>query len=114
LIGALIAWVITALVLALVANALGGKTTTTEMLRITGFVNIVNVLRIIPCIGDIAAAVLGIIGSVLAIREAAGLDTGKAILVAILAIVAGLIVISLIAFVFGVGAGVASLFGVGR
>ena len=60
---------------------------------------------IIPFVGALAAAILAIIATVLAIRESAGFDTQKAVLTAIISgvilFVLGLVVASVVGSVFG-------------
>ena len=104
--GAVIGWIVGGLLTSVIANALGGKTNTSEMLRIFGHIQVFQIIGFIPCVGTIAALVLGIIGNVLAIREAAELDNTKAIVVAILVAIAIFVVATVIGLIFGVGAGV--------
>jgi len=86
LLGALIGWLIGSWLTALVANKLfQGQTNTTEMLRVLGHTYVFQVPSIIPLIGSLVTLVLSIIGTVLAIREAASLDTQKSIFTAIIA-----------------------------
>lgn len=106
----LIAWAVSAWILSTVAGMLGGKTDTGEMLRVTGYVevfNLVSILNVVvlfsaalSCITGILSlvvAILGIIGYVIGVREAAEFSTGRAI---VAAIVAGLIEF----FIVGLGA----------
>jgi hypothetical protein len=103
---ALIGWVIAAWVLQFVANALGGKTDTSEMLRVTGFVevfSVIGVLNILALAGTALACVIGLIGLVVGIlkligyligvREAAEFSTGKAIVTAIIAAIVNFIIV---------------------
>ncbi len=84
-IGALIGWLVGSWLTAFVATRFfQGRTNTTEMLRILGHTYVFQIPVIIPLIGAIVALVLGVVATVLAIREAAGLDTQKAILTAII------------------------------
>lgn len=103
---ALIAWFISAWVLAFVAKWFGGKTNTPEMLRVTGYVNIFNlvsVLNILPlitpalgCISAIiglVAAILRLIGFIIGVREAAEFSTGNAIVTAIIAAIVNFVIL---------------------
>ncbi len=94
----LLAWLVSAWILAAVAKALGGKTDTGEMLRVTGYVDIFNLVAILnvavlvssalSCITGLLGIVIGIlalIGYVIGVREAAEFDTTKAIIAAIVA-----------------------------
>jgi hypothetical protein len=104
-----IALYFTAFVLAKVAVALGGKTDTAEMLRISGYVSvfgIVGVLNIVVLISpallcvtsiiSLAVVVLRIIGFVIGVREAAEFSTTNAIITAIVAAVVNFIIVTLI------------------
>lgn len=105
----LIAWVIAAWVLAFVAKALGGKTDTSEMLRVTGYVEIFGLVGVLAVLGLISPAllcILGIVGFVVAIlrligyvigvREAAEFSTTNAIITAIIAAVVNFIIFAVI------------------
>lgn len=92
----LLGWFIGSFIMGFVANALGGKTDTGEMLRVFGFAQIFNLLGIIPCLGFIGL-ILGIIATVIGIREAAEVTTGKAIVIGIV----GLIVIVILSAIVG-------------
>ncbi|MCX7840876.1 MAG: YIP1 family protein, partial [Anaerolineae bacterium] len=96
-INTIIGWLIVSAVFAFVANALGGKTNTGEMLRVFGYTQIFQVLNIIPCLGAIAALVLSIIGAIIGIREAAEFSTGKAVLTGVI----GLVILFIVGMVVG-------------
>ena len=101
--GALVGWVVSSFVAGFVAQRLGGKTSTAEMLRVLGHNQIFQILNIIPCIGTIAALVLGAIAFVIAVREAAEFDTQKAVITALITFVALFAVITVIGLILGVG-----------
>ena len=87
-IAVLLAWLIGAFVLAFVAQSFfQGKTDTGEMLRMTGFAQIFSLLGIIPLIGWLLALVGLIVAYVIGIREAAEIDTTKAVLTGMITIV---------------------------
>lgn len=105
----LIAWAFTSWVLALVAGALGGKTNTGEMLRVTGYVavfNLVAILNILALVSVALACVAGLIGLIVAIlsligyvigvREAAEFTTGNAIITSIIAAIVNFVIVGLI------------------
>ena len=105
----LIAWVFSAWVLAFVSSAMGGKTNTSEMMRVTGFVQVfslVAVLNILVAISPVLGCITGLIGLVVAVlsligyligvREAAEFTTGKAAVAAIVAAIVNFIVIAVI------------------
>lgn len=107
---AFIGWFVGSWLLAFVSKWFGGKTTTQEMLRVTGYVEVFNIVTAIlivaaflPVLACIAApllfvvAILRLIGFVIGVREAAEFSTGKAIITAIVAVV----IIFLITVVFG-------------
>jgi hypothetical protein len=116
LISVLISWFVGAWALAFVAKTFfKASTETPNMLRVTGFTTVFQVvtyvLGIIPCVGALAAlvgSVLQIIGNIIGVREASGLDTTKAILTAIIAGVVVFIIAAIltsIATLIGVGTG---------
>ncbi len=121
----LVGWYVGAWVLAFVAKQFGGKTDTNEMLRVTGFVHVfdlVGVLTILtllsPLLGCITglvglvAAILRLIGYVIGVREAAEFSTGNAIITAIIAAIVEFVIVVVIG---GAIAGVILLaVGVGR
>lgn len=96
-INAIIGWLIGSAVFAFVANALGGRTNTGEMLRVFGYTQIFQVLNIIPCLGAIAALILSVIGAIIGIREAGEFSTGKAVLTGVI----GLVILFIISMVVG-------------
>lgn len=121
---ALIAWFVSAWVLAFVSKWFGGKTNTQEMLRVTGFVNIfglvgiLNVLALItPALGcvtglvGLVAAILRLIGYVIGVREAAEFSTGNAIITAIIAAIINFLIVAVIgaAVLAAVGVGAAAV-----
>jgi len=105
----LIAWLFTSWVLAFVAGALGGKTNTGEMMRVTGYVQVfslVSVLSVLvlitPLLGcltglvGLIVAILSLIGYLIGVREAAEFTTGKAFVTAIVAAIVNFIIIVVI------------------
>lgn len=62
-----------------------------------------QVLNFIPCLGTIAAIVLGAIAFVIAVREAAEFDTQKAVITAVITFIAIFVVSILIGTILGVG-----------
>lgn len=101
----LITWYVAAFLLATVANAFGGKTNTNEMLRVTGYVyvfNLVGVLVILALISpalvclttpiSFVALILSLIGYVIGIREAAEFSTGNAVITALIVAVVSFII----------------------
>lgn len=109
-IGALgmVAWAVGSWILAFVANMLGGKTNTQEMMRVTGYVAIFGIVSILvllivllPVLGCLVGimsfivAILSIIGYIIGVREAAEFSTGKAIVAAIIAGIVNLIIVGI-------------------
>ncbi len=104
----LIGWVFTSWVLAFVAKQLDGKTSTSEMLRVTGYVsvfslvNVLNIFKLIPLLGclttliAIAVWILSLVGYVIGVREAAEFTTGKAIIAAIVAVIVNFVIVFVI------------------
>ena len=73
-----------------------GKTNTGEMLRVTGFTYVFQILGVIPVVGGLVGAILSIIGNIIGVREAAEFDTTKAILTSIIAGVIAFIIVAII------------------
>lgn len=105
----LIGWFVGAWILAFVSKWFGGKTNTQEMLRVTGYVeifNLVGVLSILALIStslacvvglvSLVAAILRLIGFVIGVREAAEFSTGNAIITAIVAAIVVFLIVALI------------------
>jgi hypothetical protein len=107
----LLVWAISSWVLAFVAKTFfQGDTDTGEMLRVTGHTSVFNLLGIIPFLG-IIGGILQAVANVIGIREAAGFDTTKAILTAVIAWVVGFIITMIITAIFAaifIGAAVVS------
>lgn len=100
LISGFIAWIITAWVLVFVAKLLGGKTNTGKMLRVTGYVEIFEIVTFLSLLAlaipalvfvveivVIIVAFLELFGYVIGVKEAAELSTRKAFIAAIVAAV---------------------------
>ncbi len=103
ILGALVFWLLGSWLAAFVASRLfQGQTNAMEMLRVLGHAYVLQLPVIIPFIGAIIALVLSVIANVLAIREAAGLDTQKAVLTAIIVN----IILFVISTILGVSVGV--------
>ena len=91
----LLIWGAGSFVIAAVAkNMFGGSTNTGEMLRVFGFTRVFQLLLVLgvfssalAAIVSIAGLALGIIGSIIGIREAANFTMGKAAVVAVFSIV---------------------------
>lgn len=99
----LVRWVFVSWLLAFVAKSFfQGDTDTGEMLRVTGFASIFQIVGIIPILGSLIALVLGIIASVIGIREAASVDNTKAILIAIIAWVIAFIVMIILGIIIAI------------
>lgn len=105
----LLGWALSAWVLAFVAQKLGGKTNTGEMLRVTGFVHVFNFVAILTILGAITpallcvvglvslvVAILRLIGYVIGVREAAEFSTGNAVITAIIAAIVQFIIVVMI------------------
>jgi len=102
----LVSWLLASALTAFIANRFfRGQSSTAELLRIFGYTFAFQLLIIVPFVGALAAAVLSIIATVLAIRESAGFDTQKAVLTAIISgvilFVLNLIIASVVGSVFG-------------
>lgn len=105
-----IGWVVGAWILAYVAKTFfQGKTDTGEMLRVTGYVHVFNLVGILTILGAITpallciaglvgfvAAILRLIGYVIGVREAAEFSTVNAIITAIIAAVIEFVIVAVI------------------
>ncbi|MCG3140349.1 MAG: hypothetical protein HDKAJFGB_01395 [Anaerolineae bacterium] len=105
----IVAWVVGSWILAFVANMLGGKTNTQEMMRVTGYVAIFGIVSLLillivllPVLGclvglmSLIVAILSIIGYVIGVREAAEFSTGKAIIAAIIAGIVNMLIVGIL------------------
>jgi len=105
----LIVWLVTGWLLAVIANAFGGKTSAGEMLRVAGFVQVFGLLSIFSLVALvspsltfvnilIAIAMIGLMlgGYFVGARKVANLSTDKAIVTAFLVSVAGLFILFLL------------------
>ncbi len=123
----LIGWYVGAWILAFVAKQFGGKTDTNEMLRVTGFVHVFDLVGILSfltlitpalaCVTGLVglvAAILRLIGYVIGVREAAEFSTSNAIITAIIAAIVEFIIVAVIGgailgvILLAVGVGVAA------
>ena len=95
----ILGWLIGSAVFGFVANALGGRTNTGEMLRVFGYTQIFQVLNIVPCLGSLAALILSVVGAIIGIREAAEFSTGKAVVTGLIGLVILFIINIAIGFV---------------
>ncbi len=104
----LVAWFISAWVLSVVARWFGGRTNVNQMLRVTGFVEIFNLVMLVnllvlvaPWLGFLSGialtvgGLLHVIGYLLGVREAAKFSTGNAIVTAIVAAIANIVIVFL-------------------
>jgi hypothetical protein len=113
----LLGWIVWSYVSHFVGGVLyQSKGTFESMLRVIGYSNapqLLGVLNIIPCIGwigGLAGAILALIASVMAIREGLDLETGQAIIVAVVGWIALAIVAAIVGVIFGVGAAFTAIF----
>jgi len=108
LISGLVGWVVWAAITYYVGQALyKGRGSFEGMLRVLGYANaprVLGILSVIPCIGWIGALVGGIlslIAGIMAISEGLDLDTGQAIIVAVIGWIGWLIVTIVVGAVSG-------------
>jgi len=115
----LIGWLVWAAVAYLVGKTLfESRGTLDNMLRVLGYANaprFLGILAVIPCIGwlgPLAGAIMALVAGVMAVSEGLDLDTGQAIIVAVVGWIALAVVTMVIGIVLGVGAlGLAALVG---
>ncbi len=110
IVAAVVGWLVWALVTFVIGTSVfGGTATYGEMLRTLGFAQSPNVLLIftaIPLLGGLLRFILLIwvlLAGLIAIRQALDVGTGKAILTAIIGWLVMVIVIGILAAVFGIG-----------
>ena len=99
----LIGWVVMSFVSLGIGRLFGGKADMGELLRALGFAYTPQVLGLIPFIGWLLALVLGLIAWVQALRESLDISTGKAVLTAILSVIAFVILLIPVMILFGIG-----------
>lgn len=117
-VGGVVGWIVWSYVSHFIGGVLYKSQGTFEnMLRVLGYANapqLLGILNIIPCvgwIGGLAGAILSLIASIMAIREGLDLDTGQAIIVAVVGFLAFVLVSAIIGTVFGVGAAITGAIG---
>ncbi len=77
-------WLVGSWVFAFVSTRFyGGKASTGEMLRVFGFTQVFQVLVVFPLFGAIVRFALIVISAIIGVREAAEIDTAKAVLTGI-------------------------------
>ena len=111
LLASLLGWALWAGVTYVVGTKLmDGTATWGELLRTLGFAQsprILLVLGIIPVLGRLVVLVVGIwtlVTGVVAIRQALDITTGKAIVTAVVSLIAIIVVTAVLGTIFGVGA----------
>jgi len=122
----LIGWAVGAWILAFVAKSFfQGKTDTGEMLRVTGYVHIFNIVGVLSVLSlasvalacvvgliSFVVAILRLIGYVIGVREAAEFSTTNAVITAIIAAIVEFLIVAVITGVV-LGAVILAM-GVGR
>jgi hypothetical protein len=110
-IAALVGWAIwTAIVYYIGTSMFGGTATWGEVLRTVGFANAPGVLRVlifIPVLGgliNLLVSIWLIVTTVVAVRQALDITTGKAIIVSIIGGIVAFIVIAIIGVIFAIPA----------
>ncbi len=77
----LIGWIIGSAIYAFIANAFfRGEATTGRIMRTLGFANIFQLVTLVPCVGSLAAFVLGAVSAVFSIRESSRFTTTNAVI----------------------------------
>ena len=109
-ISGLVGWIVWSYLSHFVGSVLyKSRGTFDNMLRVIGYASapqLLGILNIIPCvgwIGGLAGAILSLIASIMAIREGLDLDTGQAIIVALVGFVALVLVNIIVGTIFGIG-----------
>jgi hypothetical protein len=109
LVGAVVAWaVVTGFIYLIGTRLFGGTATWGEVMRTVGYANapgVLNILGFIPVLGGLirlAVSIWVIVTTVVAIRQALDVSTGKAIVAGILGWICGAIVLAIIFAIFAV------------
>ncbi|HEY3083062.1 MAG TPA: Yip1 family protein [Chloroflexota bacterium] len=109
LVGAIVGWaVVTGFIYLVGTRLFGGTATWGEVLRTVGFANapgVLNILGFIPILGGLIRLVVGIwliVATVIAIRSALDVGTGRAIISGIIGWILGGIVIGIVFAIFAV------------
>jgi hypothetical protein len=119
LLSAFIGWIVWSAATYFVGTSLfGGTATMGEMMRVLGFAQAPGFLGIIPICGSFVGLIWTLACTFIAIRQGLDLDSGKAILTAIVAFIAVLIVSFIITSILAAlglaaGAGLGALQGLG-
>lgn len=79
LLGAIVGWVIWAVITNIVGKQLGGTSDTGEMLRVLGYASSPMALGIVPGIGHAVGIVWTLVAAVVAVRQGQDFTTGKAV-----------------------------------
>ncbi len=96
----ILGWLFTSWVFAYVSRIiLKSKTTTLQMARVFGYIQVFAFLQLIPCIGNVLAFILSLIGAIIGIREASRFDTRKALITAIAGFIVYAIIVALVNWV---------------
>ena len=112
LLSSALGWAVGAALIAFVGTRLLAAAATSsnwgEVARVTGFAqapNLLAILAFIPILGAIAAfvgAIWSLIATVIGVRQALDMSTGRAIAVCVVAWIVGFIVIAIVLAIFGV------------
>jgi len=119
LLSAFIGWVVWAAATYFVGTSLfGGQATLSKMMRVLGYAQAPGILGVIPVCGAFVGWLWTLACTFIAIREGLELDSGKAILTAIVAFIAVVVVSFIIGAILAavgltVGAGLGALQGLG-
>jgi hypothetical protein len=112
-ISGVLGWIVWSYVSYFVGNVLYKSQGTFEnVLRVIGYANapqLLGILNIIPCvgwIGGLVGGILALVASIMAIREGLDLDTGQAVIVALVGFLALLLVSVIVGSIFGIGAAI--------
>ncbi|MBI2910408.1 MAG: YIP1 family protein [Chloroflexi bacterium] len=109
IIGAAVFWAVWSFLIFLIGTKFfGGTATYGEVLRCIGFADtpgVLNILRFIPVLGGLISLIVFIwliVAGVIAVRQSLDIDTGKAIAVAFIAGIIGIIAMGIVMIPFGV------------
>lgn len=102
LVGTFVGWVVWSAITYFVGTSLfGGQADMGEMLRVIGFAYAPQMLRIIPCVGDIIGFIWSLIAGFIAVRQGLDLDNTKAFLTIVVGFIAYVIITAIVTVILG-------------
>ena len=98
--GAIVGWLIWAVLTNVIGGWLGGTADTGEMLRVLGYSSSPMALGIVPGIGHFVGGIWALVAAVVAVRQGLDFSTGKAIATIIIGFVVYVVARGILGFIF--------------